>query len=66
MHYGKAIKKKLIDDGLSQIWLAKQLGISVQAVSFMCSQRHLNTKKLHLVCDILGITVMSLMIEGDK
>lgn len=65
MHYGKAIEKKLNDAGLGQTWLAKQLGISRQAVSFMCSQKHLNTAKLHKVCDLLGVTVMSMMIEGN-
>jgi len=65
MHYGKAIKKKLIDAGLDQTWLAKELGLSDQAVSFMCSRRHLNTKKLHEVCNLLNISVMSMMVEGN-
>jgi len=65
MHYGKAIRKKLIDADKDQTWLADGLGVTKQAVSFMCSQRHLNTSKLHKVCDLLGVTVMSMMIEGN-
>ncbi len=65
MHYGKAIRKKLIDADKDQTWLADELGVTRQAVHFMCSQKHLNTAKLQKVCDILGVTVMSLMIDGE-
>lgn len=66
MHCGKAIRKKLIDIEKDQTWLADELDVTRQAVHFMCSQKHLNTSKLQKVCDALGVTVISLMIEGDK
>lgn len=65
MHYGKAIQNKLINADLDQVWLAKKLGTTRQAVSFMCSRKHINTAKLHRVCDLLGISIMALMIEGS-
>jgi len=63
MHYGKAIRKRLIDVEKDQVWLAKELGITRQAVNFMCSKQHINTAKLHKVCDVLGVSVMSLMVK---
>lgn len=66
MHYGNAIRKKLIDDGLDQTWLAKELGVSRQAVHFMCSKRHINTARLHEICQALDTTVMDLLVKENK
>ena len=66
MHYGKAIKKQLIDADKDQVWLAKELGITRQAVNNMCSREHINTSKLHKVCKVLNVTVLSLMVKECK
>lgn len=53
---GKRLQKALDDAGMTQAQLAERLGISQQAVQFICSGRTKNSKHTGRIAEILGVT----------
>ena len=62
MHFGKAIRKKLIDADQSITWLAGETGVTRSAMSQTCSRRHINTSRLRPICDALDLTVLEMLL----
>jgi len=65
MHFGKAIKIALVKHDKSQVWLAKELGISRQAVSAMVGSESGNTQTLFKIAKLLNIQTSELMALGE-
>lgn len=65
MHFGKAIRIALIKKDKTQTWLAEELGISRQAVSYMIKSESGNTSTLGKVANLLGMEVSELVQLGE-
>ena len=61
------IAEVLAEKGLSQAWLAEQLGVSEVAVSNWCTQRNQPSfANLYAIADLLEIDVRELLIPNER
>ena len=61
------IKEVLVQKGLKQIWLSKELGKSYNMVrSYTTNRRQPSVETLYKIADILNISVKDLLIDNKK
>ena len=61
------IKDVLVQKGLKQIWLSKELGKSYNMVlSYTTNRRQPSVETLYKIADILNISVKDLLIDNKK
>jgi transcriptional regulator with XRE-family HTH domain len=61
------IKDVLVQKGLKQIWLSKELGKSYNMViSYTTNRRQPSVETLYKIADILNISVKELLIDNKK
>lgn len=61
------IKEVLIEKGISQTWLAKQLGKSFSMVNGYCSNRHQpNLTTLQRIAEIVNVDLMDLITDKKE
>ncbi|QXP72896.1 helix-turn-helix transcriptional regulator [Tenacibaculum sp. AHE15PA] len=61
------IKEVLVQKGLKQIWLSKELGKSYNMVlSYSTNRRQPSVETLYKIADILNISVKDLLIDNKK
>ncbi len=61
------IKEVLVQKGLKQIWLSKELGKSYNMViSYTTNRRQPSVEVLYKIADILNISVKDLLIDNKK
>ena len=61
------IKEVLVQKGLKQIWLSKELGKSYNMVlSYTTNRRQPSLETLYKIADILNISVKDLLIDNKK
>jgi len=66
MNIGKGIRKALIDAELTQVWLAKELGVSRQTINGLCNSESANLKTLIKVSTAIGLHVTDLILLGEE
>jgi len=61
------IKDVLVQKGLKQIWLSKELGKSYNMViSYTTNRRQPSVEILYRIADILDVSVKDLLIDNKK
>jgi transcriptional regulator with XRE-family HTH domain len=61
------IKEALQDKGLTQVWLAEQLGKSFKMVNaYACNRKQPSLETLFRIADLLDIDVKGLIVSAKK
>ena len=61
------IKDILVEQGRSQTWLAKQLGLTVRQVNFYCSNSvQPSIPTLYTISTLLNVPISELLRDSDK
>ncbi len=59
------IKEALQEKGLTQVWLAEQLGKSFKMVNaYACNRKQPSLEMLFLIADLLNVSVKDLLAEN--
>lgn len=61
-----AIKKRLIDIGMSQIELANQIGITRQNLNNKLTRDNFTTQDLDKICKVLNLKLVAISEDGKE
>lgn len=65
MNTGKAVKIALLKADKDQSWLARELGVTRQNVSYICLSKSSNTSTLSDIAKIFGMKTSELIALGE-
>lgn len=66
MDVKKSLKIALAQRSKTQVWLAKQLGVTHQAITKIGATGHSNTRTIDNVCKVLGMKVSEFIALGEE
>ena len=65
MNTGKAIRKALIDNDKTQVWLAEQINMSKQGINLLCNKESAQLSILNEIASALDMSVADLIALGE-
>lgn len=66
MNLNISIKVSLARQGKTQKWLCEQMGVTNNVVTKICKQNKAGTKRLRIICDVLGISLSEFIAIGEQ
>lgn len=65
MNLSKSIKVSLAKNGKTQAWLAREVYVSDNAISKMCTTNKINSERLQEICKVLDLKVSEFIALGE-